>query len=43
MSGVLTTLILLVIVAIVVIVILARLYRKATREVSLIRTGLGGQ
>lgn len=43
MSGFLTTLIILVIVAIVVIVILARLYRKATREVSLIRTGLGGQ
>lgn len=43
MSGLLTTLIILVIAAIVVIVILARLYRRATREVSLIRTGLGGQ
>lgn len=43
MSGFLTTLIVLVVVAIVVIVVLARLYRKATREVSLIRTGLGGQ
>ena len=43
MSGLVTTLIVLVIVAIVVIVVLARLYRKATREVSLIRTGLGGQ
>ncbi len=43
MSGFLTTLIILVIAAVVVIVVLARLYRKATREVSLIRTGLGGQ
>ena len=43
MYGLLTTLIILVIVAVVVIVVLARLYRKATREVSLIRTGLGGQ
>ena len=32
-----------VVVAIAVIVVLARLYRKATREVSLIRTGVGGQ
>ena len=43
MSGILTTLITLVIIAIIVIMILARLYRRATREVSLIRTGLGGQ
>ncbi|MBS0124459.1 flotillin family protein [Thetidibacter halocola] len=43
MSGLLTTLVVLVVLAIVVVVILARLYRKATREVSLIRTGLGGQ
>ena len=43
MSGFLTTLIILVIVAVVAIIVLAGLYRKATREVSLIRTGLGGQ
>ncbi|MEM8787636.1 MAG: flotillin domain-containing protein [Pseudomonadota bacterium] len=43
MSGLITTLVILVIVAVVVIVVLARLYRKATREVSLIRTGVGGQ
>ncbi|MEM6728722.1 MAG: flotillin domain-containing protein [Pseudomonadota bacterium] len=43
MSGFLTTLIILVIAAVVVIVVLANLYRKATREISLIRTGLGGQ
>jgi flotillin len=43
MSGALTALILVVVVAVIVIVVLARLYRKATREVSLIRTGLGGQ
>jgi uncharacterized membrane protein YqiK len=43
MSGLVTTLIVLVVIVIVVVVVLARLYRKATREVSLIRTGLGGQ
>lgn len=43
MSTFWTTLIVVLIVAIIVIVILARLYKKATREVSLIRTGLGGQ
>ncbi|MGI9492458.1 MAG: flotillin family protein [Geminicoccaceae bacterium] len=32
-----------VVIAVIVIVVLARLYRKATREVSLIRTGVGGQ
>ena len=36
-------LLLLLVLAIIVIVVLARLYRKATREVSLIRTGVGGQ
>lgn len=43
MSGFLSTLILAAIVAVIAIVILAKLYRKATREVSLIRTGFGGQ
>lgn len=43
MSGILTALLVGIIVAIVVIVVLARLFRRATREVSLIRTGLGGQ
>lgn len=33
----------LVVIVIIVIVVLAKLYRKATREVSLIRTGVGGQ
>ncbi len=33
----------LIIIVIIVIVVLAKLYRKATREVSLIRTGVGGQ
>ncbi len=39
----LNSLIGLVVVAVIVIVVLAKLYRKATREVSLIRTGVGGQ
>ena len=43
MSGLLTTFLILLVLAIIVIVVLAQLYRKATREVSLIRTGLGGQ
>ncbi|MEM1289209.1 MAG: flotillin domain-containing protein [Pseudomonadota bacterium] len=43
MSAFLTTIIVLVILAVVAIVVLANLYRKATREVSLIRTGVGGQ
>ncbi|MEM7269157.1 MAG: flotillin domain-containing protein [Pseudomonadota bacterium] len=43
MSGFLTTILIAVVVAVIIIVVLARLYRKATREVSLIRSGLWGQ
>ncbi|MEM9012122.1 MAG: flotillin domain-containing protein [Pseudomonadota bacterium] len=43
MSTFWTTLIVLIIVAVIAVVVLAQLYRKATREVSLIRTGIGGQ
>ncbi len=43
MPGLVTVLVVVVLVAVLVVVVLARLYRKATREVSLIRTGLGGQ
>ena len=43
MSGLVTTLIVLAVIVIVVVVVLARLYRKATREVSVVRTGAGGQ
>ena len=43
MSGFITTLVILLIIAIVVIVILAKLYRRATREVSLVKTGIGGK
>ena len=38
MSNFWITVIVLLIIAIIVIVVLARLYRKATREISLIRT-----
>ncbi len=43
MSGFATIITVVLIAVIVVVVVLARLYRRATREVSLIRTGLGGQ
>ncbi len=43
MSVIWTSLLIFVIAVIVAIVILAKLYRKATREVSLIRTGIGGE
>ncbi|MEM7303088.1 MAG: flotillin domain-containing protein [Pseudomonadota bacterium] len=43
MSNFWISLIVLLIIAIIVIVVLARLYRKATREISLIRTGVGGE
>lgn len=38
-----TTLLVVAIVVVVVVIVLARLYRKATREVSLVRTGVGGE
>ena len=38
-----TILLAIIVIAVIVIVVLAKLYRKATREVSLIRTGVGGQ
>ena len=43
MSTFWTILLVLIVLAIIVIVILAKLYRKASREVSFIRTGIGGQ
>ena len=43
MSIFVTTAVSLVVLAIIIIVVGALLYRKATREVSLVRTGLGGQ
>ncbi len=43
MPGLVTVLVVFVLIAVVAVVVLAKLYRKATREVSLIRTGLGGQ
>lgn len=43
MSGFWITLFLLLLVAAIVIAVLAALYKKSTREVSLIRTGLGGE
>ncbi|NJO37999.1 MAG: hypothetical protein HC871_10790 [Rhizobiales bacterium] len=43
MSGFATVLTVVLIAVIILVAVLARLYRRATREVSLIRTGLGGQ
>jgi len=43
MSGFWITVILLLILAAIIIAVLAALYKKSTREVSLIRTGLGGE
>ena len=43
MSTLLTTVVILVVILIILIVVAALLFRRATREVSLIRTGLGGQ
>jgi uncharacterized membrane protein YqiK len=43
MSGIATIITLIVIAVLVLVVVLAKLYRRSTREVSLIRTGLGGQ
>ena len=43
MSAFWTGLIIVIVVAVIVIVVLARLYRKASREISFVRTGVGGQ
>ncbi|MDE0111628.1 MAG: SPFH domain-containing protein [Albidovulum sp.] len=43
MSAFWTVLVAAVVAAVIIIVVLAKLYRKASREVSLIRTGVGGQ
>ena len=37
------TIVLLVVAAALIILFLSRYYRKATREISVVRTGLGGQ